>query len=102
MAAVRHARADPRAADAVSLFCDLLGTVAGDIALTHLPMGGLFLIGGTARAVAPHLRNSGFHDRFCAKGPYEAILRDIPIFLIEDDMAALRGGARCLRQTLNR
>ncbi len=84
---------------AIGLFTRLLGTVAGDLALTHLPMGGIYLIGGMARAVAPSLTGSGFHAAFTGKGPYTAIVQDIPIFLIEDDMAALHGCARYLRQS---
>lgn len=80
------------------LFADLLGRVAGDLALAHLPMGGLCFIGGTARAVAPILSDTDFHARFCDKGPYRALLEAIPISLIDDDMAALTGCARYLRQ----
>lgn len=98
LAAAAHGQT--RAVQTVELFCDLLGRVAGDIALAHLPMKGFYLIGGTARAIAPHLAASAFLKRFRAKGPYSPILRAIPIFLIDDDMAALNGCARHLRQSL--
>lgn len=90
----------PDAVEALDLFCDILGQVAGDLCLTHLPMGGLFFIGGMARAVGPVLADSGFYSQFCAKGPYADIMRDIPIHLITDDNAALLGCARYLAQTL--
>lgn len=90
--------ADVNAIKATELFCQLLGQVAGDLCLAHLPMGGLYFIGGMARAVAPLLAQSPFHERFCAKGPYSDIMRDIPIALITDDNAALAGCARYLRQ----
>lgn len=93
-----HAAGSSTACEAVELFCLLLGQVAGDLALAHLPMGGLYLIGGMARAVAPVLAQTGFHHAFSAKGPYRAILEDIPISLITDDNAALLGCARYLRQ----
>ena len=79
----------------------VLGNVAGNLALSHLPMGGVFFIGGTARAITPYLNDSAFHERFCARGPYTSIMKDIPIYLIEDDTAALRGCARLLRQKLS-
>lgn len=94
-----QAAGDRMAGQAIELFAQLLGKAAGDLALTHLPMGGLYLIGGMARAIAPHLQRSGFHDAFTAKGPYASIMRDIPIRLITDDLAALHGCARCLRQS---
>ena len=83
---------------ALHLFIRLLGKVAGDLALAHLPMGGIYLIGGTARAVAPLLAPMGFAENFADKGPYDSIMRDIPIALIDTDIAALLGCARCLRQ----
>lgn len=96
-----HSAGDPLATRALRLFARLLGKVAGDFCLAHLPMGGLYLIGGTARAVGPYLHDLGFLPEFVAKGPYEDILRDIPVSLITDDTAALRGCARCLRQCVS-
>lgn len=86
--------------NALVMFSQLLGQVAGDLALAHLPKGGLFLIGGTARATAPYLAELGFYEAFCAKGPYAPIMRDIPISLITNDNSALLGCARFLQQTL--
>lgn len=82
----------------LTAFVRLLGTVLGDLALNHLPMGGIYLIGGTARAVAPYLLPLGFADSFTAKGPYSALMREMPLNLITDDNAALLGCARYLRQ----
>ncbi len=88
----------PRAGEAVSLFSDILGRVARDMALVHLPMGGIYFCGGVARAIAPLLPGTGFHAAFCRHGPYSTLLREIPIHLVTDDNAALRGCARRLRQ----
>lgn len=93
----RHEAGDIDAGITLELFVDIFGKVAGDIALSHLPMGGVYLIGGLARAVAPHLATFGFLDRFTAKGPYSKIMRDIPVFVVDDDTAALKGCARFLR-----
>ena len=93
-----HRAGEPHATEALELFSQLLGQVAGDLALAHLPMGGLYFIGGMARAIAPLLDQMGFYEPFTAKGPYTQIMRDIPVFLIEDDSAALQGCARYLRQ----
>ena len=93
---------DVHATATMMMFTEILGTVLGNVALSHLPMGGIFLIGGTARGVAPHLEELGFHEFFTAKGPYAPIAQDIPLFLIGDDSAALRGCARFLLQERNR
>ncbi len=93
-----HAGGDAGATATLTAFVRLLGTVLGDLALNHLPMGGIYLIGGTARAVAPYLLPLGFADSFTAKGPYSALMREMPLGLITDDNAALLGCARYLRQ----
>lgn len=87
---------EPDAHATLTLFARVLGHVAGSFALHHLPAGGLYLSGGTARAVAPHLAALGFHDAFTARGPYTEIVRAIPVRVITDDGFALRGGARYL------
>ncbi len=86
------------ARDTLALFARLLGAVAGNLALTHMATGGVYLIGGTARAVAPHLTGTDFASTFTARGPYAGIMQAMPVTLITDDMAALRGCWRALRQ----
>lgn len=93
-----HLAGDAGACASLTAFARLLGTVLGNLALNHLPMGGIYLIGGTARAVAPFLLPLGFYESFTAKGPYSHIMQEIPVSLIADDNAALRGCARYLRQ----
>ncbi len=80
------------------LFTRLLGTVMGNLALTHMATGGVFLIGSVARALAPHLVGLGLADTFTAKGPYTTIMTAMPVTLISDDTAALTGCWRALRQ----
>ncbi|WP_085827796.1 glucokinase [Roseovarius gaetbuli] len=93
-----HRTGDAGASASLTAFARLLGTVLGDLALNHLPMGGIYLIGGTASAVAPFLVQMGLAETFTAKGPYSALMREMPISLISDDTAALLGCARYLRQ----
>ncbi|QFT82699.1 Glucokinase [Roseovarius sp. THAF27] len=81
-------------------FVSLLGLSASNLCLSHMATGGLFLIGGTARAIAPYIKPLGFADTFHPRGPYTDILAAIPVTLISDDNAALRGCARYLSQCL--
>ncbi|MGK7651356.1 glucokinase [Roseovarius sp. B08] len=81
-------------------FVSLLGLSASNLCLSHMATGGLYLIGGTARAIAPYLSPLGFTDTFHPRGPYTDILTAIPVTLISDDNAALRGCARYLAQCL--
>ena len=93
---VRAAGTDEAANETLRHFARVLGAVAGDLALIHLPFGGIYLAGGVARAVAPHLGASGFAEAFRDKGRFSGFMRNFPVFLIEDDYAALTGCARHL------
>jgi len=98
MAQVAAAHAEAR--ETLALFARVLGHVAGNFALHHLPMGGLYLTGGLARAVAPHLADLDFHGPLTARGPYTDIVRDMPVSVITTDDFALSGCARYLHQCL--
>jgi len=77
-------------------FVRLLGTVAGDLALIHLPFGGIYLIGGVARAFTAHFGRFGFAAAFRDKGRFSSLAAEFPVAIIEDDYAALTGCAHRL------
>jgi glucokinase len=93
-----EAGTDPRAAEAVATFVRILGTVAGNLALTLLPFGGVFLAGGVARAIAPHLGPHGFEAAFRDKGRFAGFMQNFSVWVVEDDFAALTGSAAYLDQ----
>ena len=68
-----------------------LGMVAGDLALCHLPFGGIHLCGGVARALAPHLERLGFEGAFRAKGRLSDFMARFHVSVVTDDFAALTG-----------
>ena len=84
---------DPRADAAVRQFVRILGTVAGNLSLIHLPFGGVYLVGGVARAMGPHLDRAGFAAAFRDKGRFGGFMSNFAVFLVEDDYAALTGCA---------
>ena len=90
---------DPRSAKTMRTFARLLGTVAGNLALSHLPIGGIYLAGGVARAVAPHLADLGFGEAFLAKGRFTGFMDRFSVTVINDDFAALVGCASHLTET---
>ena len=89
---------DPRAAAAIAQFIRILGTVAGNLSLIHLPRGGVFLVGGVARAMLPHLRSDGFSRAFCDKGRFAGFMAKFPVGVVTDDFAALTGCAAHLHE----
>jgi len=84
---------DPRATDAARLFTRILGTVCGNLSLIQLPFGGVYLVGGVARAFAPHLTAFGFGEAFRDKGRFAGFMNNFSVNVIEDDYAALTGSA---------
>ena len=95
---MERAGSDPRAEAAIRVFVRILGTVAGNLALIHLPFGGIYLVGGVARAMSPHLASAGFAAAFRDKGRFAGFMGNFAVHLIEDDFAALTGCAAHLAE----
>lgn len=91
---------DPRADDTAQLFVKVLGTVAGNLSLIQLPFGGVYLVGGVARAITPHLNRFDFTDAFRDKGRFAGFMKNFPVSVVEDDYAALIGCASHLRNVM--
>ncbi len=76
---------------AVDMFCAMLGTVAGNLALTLGARGGVFIAGGILRHMPEYLVRSEFRARFDEKGRLSKYLEPIPAYLILDEDAAFVG-----------
>ncbi len=81
--------------EALLRFCGILGAVAGNLALTGLATGGVYLGGGIPPKILPILKESDFIARFTAKGRFSDFLSAVPVWVIQNDRAALMGAARC-------
>lgn len=66
----------------LELFCDFLGSFAGDIALTFGARGGVLFGGGIAPHILPVLAGSSFRSRFAAKGRFSDYVAQIPTAVI--------------------
>jgi glucokinase len=75
---------DPLAQEALALWLGAYGSVCGDLALTGLSRGGIWLAGGTAFKLLQGLRQSSFEEAFLAKGRLATVLEAIPITAITD------------------
>jgi glucokinase len=84
---------DPIAHEAVRVFVRMLGSVAGNLALCFLPFGGVYLIGGVMRHIAPFLDEFGFDAAFRDKGRFAGFMANFGVAVVEDDYAALIGCA---------
>jgi glucokinase len=96
------ARNDPLCAETLDLFCALLGSFAGNAALTLGARGGVFLGGGILPRITQALQHSDFRRRFEAKSPAVGeYLQAIPTLLIVAPTPALAGAAAWLGDRLS-
>ena len=84
---------DSLAAAAVDRFCLSLGSVAGDIALAQGGFGGMVIAGGLGYRIRDTLAQSGFAERFRAKGRFEKLMSTIPVKIITHPQPGLFGAA---------
>jgi glucokinase len=83
--------------EALGMFCALLGTAAGNLALTLGARGGVYVGGGIAPRLGHALAESQFRARFEDKGRFRPYMEAIPSYVITRENSALFGLARHLR-----
>jgi len=81
------------------LFCAMLGSFCGSLALTTAAFGGVYIGGGIVPRFIDFLNNSEFRDRFEAKGRYRSYNEKIPTFVITAEYPGLLGAAAFLKRT---
>jgi glucokinase len=84
---------DPLCGEAVEVFVAILGATAGNLALTCMATGGVYLGGGIPPKILPFLEKPNFLEAFVDKGRFSDLARKIPIRVILNDRAALLGAA---------
>ena len=93
---------DPTSVDALKIFVSYYGSVAGNVALQFLSLGGLFLGGGIAPRIASQLQSENFLKAFLDKGRLGALVKDIPVKIINNDKTALLGTAHVALKTAHK
>ena len=82
---------DSIAQETMAIFCRLLGRFAGDIAVTFLPRGGVYLAGGIPMKILDLLEASEFRAAFEAKAPHREIVSEVPTYVIRHPRPAFVG-----------
>jgi glucokinase len=77
----------------VDMFVSILGAVAGNLALTGMTTGGMYLGGGISPKIIPKIDPEGFLRSFVYKGRFKHVLESVPVRVILSDKAALLGAA---------
>ncbi|MGF6775503.1 bifunctional transcriptional regulator/glucokinase [Paraburkholderia sp. GAS334] len=92
---------EPLALETVDCFCGILGTFAGNIAVTLGALGGIYIGGGVVPRLGEHFAKSSFRKRFEAKGRFEAYLANVPTYVITAQYPAFLGVSAILAEQLS-
>jgi glucokinase len=79
--------------EALGMFVDAYGAVAGNMALIGVTTGGMFLGGGIAPRILEALRGERFAAAFSDKAPMRGLLEAMPVHVILNADAGLVGAA---------
>ncbi|MHB1232522.1 MAG: glucokinase [Burkholderiales bacterium] len=84
---------DALAQAALALFVQIYGQQAGNLALTALAQGGVYIAGGIAPKIIARLKSGDFIEAFRAKGRYREWLARIPVKVVMNPKVGLLGAA---------
>ena len=86
-------RKDSASVEALETFVSLYGSEAGNLALTLLSTGGLYIAGGIAPKILPMIQQGSFLRSFVNKGRLSDLLTTMPVAVVLNDKTALYGAA---------
>jgi len=86
-----RAGGDPHCVEASEMFCAMLGTVAGNLALTLGAFGGIYIAGGIVPKLGEMFDRSPFRERFVAKGRFRDYLDQVPTYVVTHPTPAFLG-----------
>ena len=97
----RALEGEPLAVESVECFCGILGTFAGNIAVTLGALGGIYIGGGVVLKLGEFFERSPFRQRFEAKGRFEPYLANVPTYVITAEYPAFLGVSAILAEQLS-
>ena len=90
----------PIALKALDLFAEIYGTFAGNLALTGLCHGGVYIAGGIAPRIIRVLQQPRFIRAFCNKGRYSQLACEFPVYVVMNAKAGLLGAGLLAQRML--
>ncbi|SPB16031.1 bifunctional glucokinase/RpiR family transcriptional regulator [Caballeronia novacaledonica] len=97
----RALQGEALALETVNCFCAILGTFAGNIAVTLGALGGIYIGGGIVLRLGELFHKSPFRERFEAKGRFQQYLSGIPTYIITAEYPAFLGVSAILSEQLS-
>lgn len=85
---------DPLAVKTLDLFVEIYGAQAGNLALTSLATGGVFIAGGIAPKILSLLKRGRFIEMFSDKPPMSELLHSMPVRVVLNTRSGLLGAVQ--------
>lgn len=82
---------DAQCAEAVDMFCAILGTAAANLVVTLGARAGCYIGGGIVPKLGAYFERSPFRQRFERKGRFSDYVAAVPTYVILAETPALRG-----------
>ena len=89
-------------AESLDMFCEMLGTIAANLAVTLGAFGGIYIGGGIVPRLGSYFDRSGFRTRFESKGRFSDYVANIPTLVISSDTATFTGTSAILNAELKK
>lgn len=86
--------------ETLAMFCEIMGALAGNLALTMSTFGGVYIAGGIVPRFPEYFAKSNFRMRFEDKGRFAKYNARIPTYLVQEEQPGLVGCGAYLRQVL--
>lgn len=93
---------DPLCAETLEVFCEMLGTVASNVAVTLGAFGGVYIGGGIVPRLGAYFERSNFRARFESKGRFSEYVAHIPTYVVASDTATFTGTSAILDAQLKK
>ena len=90
----------PDCKETVDVFCSLMGSFGGNLAIDLLTKGGVYIAGGIVPRFIDYFKNTDFRKQFEEKGRFKDTLKQIPVYVISNGDAGLLGAGAYIRQEL--
>ncbi len=78
---------------ALDIFVSIMGAKAGNLVLSMLATGGVYLGGGIPPKILPKIKEGATVAAYLSKGRLSELVKKTPLYVIRDDHAALLGAA---------
>lgn len=90
----------PACAAAVDIFLSIYGAQAGNLALTVMSLGGVYVGGGIITRLLPRVGHGAFMRAFVDKGRFAPLMDEIPVWIVLNPKASQIGAAQAALQLI--